>query len=205
MATYPYPTETDVEFNALDWLNQATANLAITQSEADARYIFKTQSDTATGQITFTNGIVTNSLQSYTGILNIGNSGTANTIGFGSTNSNLTVLGNILTIGQSNSNVSVLGNIFRIGQSNSNVSILGNIFSIGQSNSNVSVFGNVLGIGQSNSNVSVSGLITLTTRDGSEGSGLILTGNSLLSANAGGSSGMHLCLTIGSTIYKIKL
>lgn len=189
MATYPYPTETDVEFNALDWLNQATANLAITQSEADARYIFKTQSDTATGQITFTNGIVTNSLQSYTGILNIGNSGTANTIGFGSTNSNLTVSGNILTIGQSNSNVSILGNIF----------------SIGQSNSNVSVFGNVLGVGQSNSNVSVSGLITLATRDGSEGTGLILTGNSLLSGNSSGSSGMHLCLTIQGQIYKIKL
>jgi hypothetical protein len=50
-------------------------------------------------------------------------------------------------------------------------------------------------------------VITLATADGTPGSGagLLLTGDTLLSASAGGSSGQHLCLTIGGTVYKIKL
>lgn len=139
MSTYPFPTETDVEFNAVDWL--VNPNVGITQADADMRYIFKTQSDTATGQITFTNGILTNSLQTYTGNLNIGSTGSAN---------------------------------------------------------------NMI-IGSSNSNVKIGGIITLETKDGSEGSGLILTGNSLISNTSSGDANLFLSLTIGSTIYKIKL
>jgi hypothetical protein len=51
------------------------------------------------------------------------------------------------------------------------------------------------------------GAIALKTKDGvaGDGSGLLLTGNTLLAGSAGGSSGQHLCLTIGGTVYKIKL
>jgi hypothetical protein len=51
------------------------------------------------------------------------------------------------------------------------------------------------------------GAIALKTKDGVAGSGggLLLTGNTLLSGSAGGTSGQHLCLTIGGTVYKIKL
>jgi len=49
--------------------------------------------------------------------------------------------------------------------------------------------------------------LTLATKDNSAGSGLglALTGNTLLSATSTGSSGQHLCLTIGGTVYKIAL
>ena len=51
------------------------------------------------------------------------------------------------------------------------------------------------------------GSISLTTKNGVAGSGggLLLTGNTLLSGSSGGSSGQHLCLTIGGTVYKIAL
>jgi hypothetical protein len=51
------------------------------------------------------------------------------------------------------------------------------------------------------------GSITLATKNGTAGSGagLLLTGDTLLSGSAGGSSGQHLCLTIGGVVYKIKL
>jgi hypothetical protein len=50
-------------------------------------------------------------------------------------------------------------------------------------------------------------VLTLATRDNVAGSGagLVLTGNTLLNATAGGNSGQHLCLTIGGTVYKIAL
>jgi hypothetical protein len=49
--------------------------------------------------------------------------------------------------------------------------------------------------------------LTLATKDNVAGSGagLVLTGNTLLNASAGGNSGQHLCLTIGGTVYKIAL
>jgi hypothetical protein len=49
--------------------------------------------------------------------------------------------------------------------------------------------------------------LTLATKDNVAGSGagLLLTGNTLLSGSSGGSSGQHLCLTIGGSVYKIKL
>lgn len=51
------------------------------------------------------------------------------------------------------------------------------------------------------------GAIALKTKNGVAGSGggLLLTGNTLLDASAGGSSGQHLCLTIGGVVYKIAL
>jgi hypothetical protein len=51
------------------------------------------------------------------------------------------------------------------------------------------------------------GSIELKTKDATAGSGtgLILTGNTLLSGSAGGHFGQHLCLTIGGTVYKIAL
>jgi hypothetical protein len=51
------------------------------------------------------------------------------------------------------------------------------------------------------------GAIALKTRDGTAGSGdgLLLSGNTLLSATSSGNSGQHLCLTIGGVRYKIKL
>jgi hypothetical protein len=51
------------------------------------------------------------------------------------------------------------------------------------------------------------GSIELKPKDGTAGSGtgLILTGNTLLSGSAGGNSGQHLCLTINGTVYKIAL
>ena len=51
------------------------------------------------------------------------------------------------------------------------------------------------------------GSIELKTKDATAGSGtgLILTGNTLLNASAGGSAGTHLCLTINGTPYKIAL
>jgi hypothetical protein len=50
-------------------------------------------------------------------------------------------------------------------------------------------------------------VLTLATKDNVAGSGagLALTGNTLLSASAGGNSGQHLCLTIGGVVYKIAL
>ena len=51
------------------------------------------------------------------------------------------------------------------------------------------------------------GAIALKTKNGVAGSGggLLLTGNTLLSPTAGGSSGQHLALTIGGVVYKIAL
>ncbi len=51
------------------------------------------------------------------------------------------------------------------------------------------------------------GSIELKTKDATAGAGtgLILTGNTLLNASAGGSSGQHLALTINGTVYKIAL
>lgn len=49
--------------------------------------------------------------------------------------------------------------------------------------------------------------LTLATKDNVAGSGagLLLTGNTLLNASAGGSAGTHLCLTINGVVYKIAL
>ena len=51
------------------------------------------------------------------------------------------------------------------------------------------------------------GVITLNTKAGTAGSGtgLVLSGNTLLSSTSGGSAGQHLCLTIGGVSYKIAL
>lgn len=51
------------------------------------------------------------------------------------------------------------------------------------------------------------GALDLKTKNGTAGSGagLLLTGNTLLNASAGGASGQHLCLTINGTVYKIAL
>jgi hypothetical protein len=51
------------------------------------------------------------------------------------------------------------------------------------------------------------GSIELKSKDAvaGAGTGLILTGNTLLSGSAGGSSGQHLCITINGSVYKIKL
>ncbi len=63
-----------------------------------------------------------------------------------------------------------------------------------------------LAIGNASSSLAGSTL-TINTKDNVPGSGagLVLTGNTLLNASAGGSSGQHLCLTIGGTVYKIAL
>jgi hypothetical protein len=57
------------------------------------------------------------------------------------------------------------------------------------------------------SSATAGAVLTLATKDGTPGSGLglALTGDTLLSGSAGGSSGQHLCLSIGGTVYKIKL
>lgn len=57
------------------------------------------------------------------------------------------------------------------------------------------------------SSVTAGAVLTLATKDATPGSGagLSLTGDTLLSGSAGGSSGQHLCLTIGGTVYKIAL
>lgn len=49
--------------------------------------------------------------------------------------------------------------------------------------------------------------VTIATQDATAGSGtgLLLTGNTLLNATAGGNSGQHLCLTINGSVYKIAL
>lgn len=49
--------------------------------------------------------------------------------------------------------------------------------------------------------------LTLATKDNVAGSGagLVLSGNTLLSATSSGNSGQHLALTIGGTVYKIQL
>ena len=51
------------------------------------------------------------------------------------------------------------------------------------------------------------GAIALKTKNGVAGSGagLLLTGDTLLSATSSGSAGQHLCLTIGGVAYKIAL
>jgi hypothetical protein len=51
------------------------------------------------------------------------------------------------------------------------------------------------------------GSIELKSKDATAGAGtgLILTGNTLLSGSAGGNSGQHLALTINGTVYKIAL
>lgn len=51
------------------------------------------------------------------------------------------------------------------------------------------------------------GHIELKSKDGTAGSGtgLIFTGNTLLSGSSGGNSGQHLCLTINGSVYKIAL
>ena len=58
-----------------------------------------------------------------------------------------------------------------------------------------------------NASATAGSTLTLATKDATIGSGagLVLTGNTLLNASAGGSSGQHLCLTIGGTVYKIAL
>jgi hypothetical protein len=57
------------------------------------------------------------------------------------------------------------------------------------------------------SSATAGAVLTLATKDGTPGSGLglALTGDTLLSPTAGGNSGQHLCLSIGGTVYKIKL
>jgi hypothetical protein len=57
------------------------------------------------------------------------------------------------------------------------------------------------------SSATAGAVLTLATKDdvAGSGTGLALTGNTLLSATAGGNSGQHLCLTIGGSVYKIKL
>jgi hypothetical protein len=57
------------------------------------------------------------------------------------------------------------------------------------------------------SSATAGAVLTLATKDGTPGSGLglALTGDTLLDASAGGSSGQHLCLSIGGTVYKIAL
>lgn len=100
MSLYPPPLEDQAIFNPVNW--EASTQGDLTQQQADARYIFKTQSDTATGLITFTNGIVTNSLQSYTGNISIGSNGTANNIVIGSSNTNVFLYGNVTSIEVSN-------------------------------------------------------------------------------------------------------
>lgn len=57
------------------------------------------------------------------------------------------------------------------------------------------------------SSVTAGAVLTLATKDATPGSGLglALTGDTLLSATAGGSSGQHLCLSIAGTVYKIAL
>jgi hypothetical protein len=51
------------------------------------------------------------------------------------------------------------------------------------------------------------GSIILNTKAGVDGAGtgLILNGNTLISDNAGGNSGLHLAVTINNVVYKIKL
>ena len=51
------------------------------------------------------------------------------------------------------------------------------------------------------------GSIELKSKDATAGAGtgLILTGNTLLSGSSGGNSGQHLALTINGTVYKISL
>jgi len=64
--------------------------------------------------------------------------------------------------------------------------------------------GNILLTGTLSSGV---GSIELKSKDATAGAGtgLILTGNTLLSGSAGGNSGQHLALTINGTVYKIAL
>ena len=71
-------------------------------------------------------------------------------------------------------------------------------------NSIVSSTGNITIDASSSSGT---GAINLTTKNGTAGSGagLVLTGNTLTASTAGGSSGLHLCLTINGTVYKIPL
>jgi hypothetical protein len=81
---------------------------------------------------------------------------------------------------------------------------------IGGSDANATI--KTSGTGSVNINIDATnsagtGAIALKTKNGTAGSGagLLLTGNTLLSGSAGGSSGQHLCLTIGGVVYKIKL
>jgi hypothetical protein len=57
------------------------------------------------------------------------------------------------------------------------------------------------------SSATAGAVLTLATKNNVPGSGLglSLTGDTLLSATAGGSSGQHLCLSINGTVYKIAL
>ena len=57
------------------------------------------------------------------------------------------------------------------------------------------------------SSATAGAVLTLATKDdvAGSGTGLALTGNTLLSATSGGSAGQHLCLTIGGVVYKIAL
>jgi hypothetical protein len=72
-----------------------------------------------------------------------------------------------------------------------------------QNNSTAGTGGITLDVASSAGN----GAITLKTKDGtpSTTTGLILTGSALTSSTAGGSAGQYLCITIGTTLYKIAL
>ena len=58
-------------FNPANWVESDTG--ALTQQEADARYLIKISADTATGFQTFLNGISTTSITAYGGTLTLGN------------------------------------------------------------------------------------------------------------------------------------
>jgi hypothetical protein len=76
----------------------------------------------------------------------------------------------------------------------------------------VDMNGQILKTSSNNINIDAStssgaGIINLTTKAGTAGSGagLTLTGNTLTASTVGASAGQYLCLTINGTVYKIAL
>jgi hypothetical protein len=96
MSLYPPPREDEAIFNPVNWEESSEGGL--TQQQADQRYLFKTQNDTELGLINFTTGMNIDNIQSFTGNIAIGTSGTANTITIGSANSNVFIYGNVTAI-----------------------------------------------------------------------------------------------------------
>lgn len=95
------------------------------------------------------------------------------------------------------------------GASSTYMSMAGNVVSIAK---NLDMNGNVIKSSTGNFTIdasasSGSGIITLTTKAGTAGSGagLVLAGDTLLASAAGAASGRYLSLTISGVVYKIPL
>jgi hypothetical protein len=96
-----------IEFNPLYFKEESTGS-GLTQQESDARYLIKTQADTATGLETFSGGIKTNSIDNVvsTDISNILINSTGN-INIGTSTSRTTA--NPIIIGNANNTIVRIG------------------------------------------------------------------------------------------------